>query len=280
MLGKMQDLINNHSNLLLSFGFAWFILAWLFGTFFDAFRDSVVENCKFKEKINWDFFFESDYTKVKQLDEFFYAYYILAVDLVISVIMAYVSIMFIYGLSAFYSPFGSICHHWVLYIIVISFVIVLCKNAKDLRKDIVKYCNNRGNNLPHVGVYTRLKPSTIHGVGIFAIRDIPKGTSLFQGDTNKIVWIDKDKYDNLDDDELKRIYKDFCVYKRNKLKLMCPDNFDNLTPSWYINDSKDNPNVKCIENEDYNFITIRKIKKGEELLVDYDTYSDNKLLIV
>ena len=52
MLGKMQDLIYNHSNLLLSFGFAWFILAWLFGTFFDAFRDSVVENCKFKEKIN------------------------------------------------------------------------------------------------------------------------------------------------------------------------------------------------------------------------------------
>ena len=34
--------------------------------------------------------------------------------------------------------------------------------------------------LPHEGVYTRIKPSNIHGVGVFAISDIPKGTYVFE----------------------------------------------------------------------------------------------------
>jgi hypothetical protein len=34
-------------------------------------------------------------------------------------------------------------------------------------------------NLPHDDVYTRLQCSPIHGVGVFAIRDVPKGTNIF-----------------------------------------------------------------------------------------------------
>lgn len=36
--------------------------------------------------------------------------------------------------------------------------------------------------LPHHNVYTRLEYSLIHGVGVFAIRPIPAGTMIFEGD--------------------------------------------------------------------------------------------------
>ena len=47
--------------------------------------------------------------------------------------------------------------------------------------------------LPHVKVYTRLGPSKIHGVGVFAILPIKKGTYIFYGDDEDMVWINKFK---------------------------------------------------------------------------------------
>lgn len=35
---------------------------------------------------------------------------------------------------------------------------------------------------PHEQLYTRLKPSKIHGVGVLAVRRIKKGSLLFSGD--------------------------------------------------------------------------------------------------
>lgn len=131
--------------------------------------------------------------------------------------------------------------------------------------------NKKIIKLPHDGVYTRLKPSPIHGVGVFAIRDIPKGTNIFGNDENKIIWIDESEIKNIDS-ELKRLYDDFCVVKNGKYA--CPKNFNMLTVGWYLNESKENPNVKCTD-DGYDFIAIRDIKQGEELLVDYSTYSEN-----
>jgi hypothetical protein len=125
-------------------------------------------------------------------------------------------------------------------------------------------------SLPHDNVYTRLQCSPIHGVGVFAICDIPKGTKIFHNDDSEIVWVDKAKIVNTKTDlELKRLYNDFCVLKKGKLG--CPKNFNMLTVGWYINESKENPNVRCDDN--YDFIAIRDIKKGEELTSDYSTYS-------
>src|SRR5215472_863079 len=45
-------------------------------------------------------------------------------------------------------------------------------------------------DLPHTDVYTRLQPSNIHGVGVFSIRPIRKGTPLFMSDKD-IVWVDE-----------------------------------------------------------------------------------------
>lgn len=137
----------------------------------------------------------------------------------------------------------------------------------------------RKKNPPHRDVYTRLKLSSIPevckewGVGVFAIRDIPKGVNIFKGD--KSEWFPVRKSDvEKENSEIKKLYHDFCVLKGDLY--YCPDNFNNLTVAWYLNDSKENPNVRC--DEDYDFYALRDIKKGEELTVDYSTYSDNELM--
>lgn len=122
--------------------------------------------------------------------------------------------------------------------------------------------------LPHEGVYTRLKPSRIHGVGVFAIRDIPQGTYMFPEDDEPIVWVHKRQTEEIPG-ALKDFYDDFAIIKGDKFG--CPKSFDLLTMSWYLNHS-DEPNVEA--DEDYRFHAKRAIKAGEELTVDYNTYSE------
>jgi hypothetical protein len=123
-------------------------------------------------------------------------------------------------------------------------------------------------SLPHEAVFTRLRPSRRHGIGVFAIRPIPRGTKLFRGDSDDMRWIKSVDVGRLPS-EVRRLYDDFCVLKAGRLG--CPTSFDRLTPSWYLNNSKD-PNVVC--DEHLNFIAKRPIASGEELTVDYSTYSE------
>jgi len=122
---------------------------------------------------------------------------------------------------------------------------------------------------PHSNVYTRLAPSKINGIGIFAICDIPKGTNIFSNDENGMVFIDKSEIENLNP-EIRKLYADFCVIKNGRYG--CPKNFNMLTVGWYINESKKNPNVHCTDK--YDFVASMDIKKGEELFSDYSTYNE------
>ncbi len=121
---------------------------------------------------------------------------------------------------------------------------------------------------PHYKVFVRLAPSKIHGVGVFAIIPIKKGTYVFGSDDAEMVWVKKSSIRQLPK-PIRKLYQDFCVPKNNRYG--CPNNFNNLTLSWYLNHSI-NPNVAA--DEDYRFYAIRNIKKGEELTVDYRTFSD------
>jgi len=125
-----------------------------------------------------------------------------------------------------------------------------------------------GNSLPHAKVWARLQASKIHGVGVFAIRDIPKNTCIFPDDDDAIVWIRRGKLSRLNP-EIRRLYDDFCVIKGDHYG--CPLSFNKLTPAWYFNESV-KPNV--VADKAYRFYSNRRIKKGEELTVDYDAYSD------
>jgi hypothetical protein len=127
----------------------------------------------------------------------------------------------------------------------------------------------RRAGLPHDWVYTRLGPSNISGVGVFAIQDIPEGTYIFEPDDDVLVSINKQAIENLAP-ALRRLYEDFCVLKNDTYQ--CPSSFNKLTPSWYLNCSKRDANVKA--DSSLRFYASRKIESGEELTADYSTYSD------
>jgi len=128
----------------------------------------------------------------------------------------------------------------------------------------------RKRKLPHDGVYTRLKPSPIHGVGVFAIRDIPKGTYMFEPDDDNLVSVRADETKNLPSD-VHQLYEDFCVLKDDTYE--CPSSLNKLTPAWFLNTSKD-PNVAA--DLSLKFYAIRDIGAGEVLTADYAAYSDNE----
>ncbi|MGD1096105.1 MAG: FRG domain-containing protein [Bryobacteraceae bacterium] len=133
------------------------------------------------------------------------------------------------------------------------------------------------DQMPHKGVLTRLKPSQIHGVGVFAIHAIKKGTRLFAGDSDEMRWIEADRLPK--DEQLRNLYDDFAVVKERKdrhpTRYGCPRHFDRLTVSWYLNDPRPGkkPNVRCDEN--YDSWSLRDIQADEELTVDSKTYSDH-----
>ena len=121
---------------------------------------------------------------------------------------------------------------------------------------------------PHDKVFVRLAPSKIHGVGVVAILPIKKGDAVFGADDSEMVWVKKSKVRTLPK-QIKKLYDDFCVMKNNQYG--CPDNFNNLTLSWFLNHST-KPNIAADKN--YRFYAIRNIRVGEELTVDYGTFSD------
>jgi hypothetical protein len=105
---------------------------------------------------------------------------------------------------------------------------------------------------------------------VFAIRSIKKGTHLFYGDNDGIVWMTKDKLLRLPK-EVRRLYDDFCIIVNKGRTYGCPSNFNRLTVAWYLNSSS-RPNVICDGN--FRLFAARNIKAGEELTVDYSTYNE------
>lgn len=122
-------------------------------------------------------------------------------------------------------------------------------------------------------VFTRLKPSSIEGVGVFAIKPIPKGTNPFRGDTREVDYVEF-KPEELDcEPEIKRYIQDMCVFEDGVYYL--PDvGVSAFTQGWYLNHSKE-PNMATEDGGD-QFIAIRDIEVGEELIIDYGTYNQEE----
>ena len=130
--------------------------------------------------------------------------------------------------------------------------------------------------MPHDKVYTRIKKSKIHGIGVFAIIDIPKSTFIFKNDESKIIWYDESIL-NISSlpAALQQLYEDFCVFKTIKgiKKIGCPSSFNNMPISWFLNSSK-KPNAAMDKN--YNIYVLHNIKAGTQLLLDYDSFSEKR----
>jgi SET domain-containing protein len=130
------------------------------------------------------------------------------------------------------------------------------------------------NNLKNT--YCRLQPSKIEGVGVFAVRDIPKGKDPFLGITNaKWCKFELSEFKKIDKNILKMV-DDFFVIEKNGTVYIPENGLNGIDVSFFVNNSK-NPNLKIVgdgKNDALNFKTIKKIKKGEELMVSYSTYDE------
>lgn len=130
------------------------------------------------------------------------------------------------------------------------------------------------NNFPHESIYARLGVSSIHGVGVFAIKDIPKDTNIFSNDQMEVSWFEKDAINELKlEPELQKLYSDFCILKNGKYG--APTNFNSMTPGWYINEPINKNEGNVYPDSEYNFFAKRDIKKGEELTVEYSLFSEH-----
>lgn len=122
-------------------------------------------------------------------------------------------------------------------------------------------------------VYTRLGVGA-HGVGVFAIRDIPKGTDIFKncdphGDVLEITEEELSAFDA--PDAAKLLVRDFCAFQGGVY--FVPDyGIDALPKSYFLNHSNA-PNIMTPDKGE-TFLAARDIKAGEELAADYDEYHE------
>lgn len=96
-----------------------------------------------------------------------------------------------------------------------------------------------------------LKPSPIHGVGVFAVKPIKRGTVLPLFDPRD--WRVVKKPTGID--------KRFC--SNGNGKYYAPRNWHRMSIGWYLNESR-LPNVDA---KDWQ--ALRDIRAGEELTIDY-----------
>lgn len=110
-------------------------------------------------------------------------------------------------------------------------------------------------------------PSRIQGVGVFAIKDIPKGTNPFIGSCqHKYLEFTQKELEELDFG-VKNMVKDFCIFKNGKM-LIPTCAFNGIDISYFPNHST-KPNL-TVDAYGEIFITSRNITAGEELTFDYN----------
>jgi len=132
------------------------------------------------------------------------------------------------------------------------------------------------NNLHNT--YVRIMQSKIHGVGVIAIKDIPIGVNPFEHATNKcginkFKRIHKDKLVGVDKQVIKML-DDFLGLDDDGYYDIPSEGMNTLDVSFYMNFSE-KPNIDIVNSKNCNFAifrTNRVIKKGEELLINYNNY--------
>ena len=115
-------------------------------------------------------------------------------------------------------------------------------------------------------VYCKLGVSPVHGIGVFAVRPIPKGIHPLKSYLNvREVDISKKLIKNLHKGVRQQI-DTFCYY--NKKTVAIPTiGLNSFALAVYLNHSK-KPNLRF--KKVGVLISLREIAEGEELFIDYD----------
>lgn len=116
--------------------------------------------------------------------------------------------------------------------------------------------------------FITLKPSTIHGIGVFALCDIPKGCrDIFSKGVGNWIKLSIDDVEKLPDHS-KNLVETYCLFDEDHYYV--PDyGFKVMDMVNYLNHSSE-PNV-CSVNDGEQYEALRDIKAGEELLVNYNS---------
>jgi SET domain-containing protein len=123
--------------------------------------------------------------------------------------------------------------------------------------------------------YVMLKPSPIEGIGVFAVRDIPRGCrNMFsKPDPNdRWVTVPKTEVEALPA-HAQFMVGNYCLYDEENY-FIPGDGFKKIDVSLFLNHS-DIPNLISIDDGNY-FEAVRDIRAGEELLLDYGEIVDGE----
>jgi len=127
-------------------------------------------------------------------------------------------------------------------------------------------------------VNAQISVSQIHGVGVLALRNIKKGSILFQRKNDLLgVWVKESK---IPIDILQHVTS-FCPAVQMYGQRMCfvpKDGFNAKDISFFMNHSSD-PNVEEYDNNKIDsgesftsFRAAKNILKGEELTINYNSF--------
>lgn len=110
-----------------------------------------------------------------------------------------------------------------------------------------------------------LRPSE-HGIGVFAVHDIWK-------DVHLRLFGDREPFDiriqERSKTDVPEPFRDYCIDRGERLS--CPQDFGQMHIGWYLNHSSQ-PNT--YRDADYKWYALRKIKAGEEILIDYNSLDE------
>jgi SET domain-containing protein len=113
-----------------------------------------------------------------------------------------------------------------------------------------------------------LRPSPLHGIGVFALCDIPQGcNTLFSSGVGNWIPVPKAEVAQLPPHS-RELVENYCLYDEENY-FVADYGFKVLDLVNFLNHS-DTPNIAS-QNEGETFVALRNIACGEELLVDYGT---------
>ena len=124
--------------------------------------------------------------------------------------------------------------------------------------------------------FCELKPSLVHGVGVFALKDIPEGVNPFAGvNFDEDILVEHESLKGLDKGVRDLVYSLY-FNDESGVRVQIRDG-EPVTPNkmsfhYYVNHSNE-PNVRWYENC-YCYKTLRIVKENEELFLNYNEYYD------
>lgn len=121
--------------------------------------------------------------------------------------------------------------------------------------------------------WVMMKPSPIHGNGVFSLREIPKGQrGIFSKNIGEWIKVERSEVEALPQHSIDLV-ENFCLYDEEFYYI--PDyGFKVMDIVNFLNHSE-TPNIISI-NDGEDFETLRTIQAGEELFIDYGEIVDSK----